>query len=272
MAVPLRDGWPEAYQEAARAAGKESWPAWCEEIEAERGYVICGAKTGGMSRAPGTPCPNRPGKNQTGRCMSHGDRRPAGEAAPNWKHGRRSRSKRVVGRSLRERLETSLEQDPRRIMAMGATVLLARFDELVDRIDAGAGGADTIAHARDLIGKIRGAQVEPEAVPALLAELEETIRVGARTDAIWAGEFYKLVDLMGQHAERHRRVMEAAGEYVERERAVQLFARFGRDVVDAIEGAEDVPAEAKIALRRKVAGIIMGYLNRPQLPAVQVPA
>lgn len=271
MTLRPLEGWPKGYAELAAAAGRESWDAWCAEVEGQYGHPICGRKTLSRSKNPGTPCPRRPGVNGTGACPVHGDRNPAGPAAANWKHGRRSRSRRVVGRSLRERLETSLEQDPRRIMALGATALLARFEELVDRIDDGASVPETVTRARDLIRRARAADGDDAQVGKLLAELEETIRAGARVDEVWSGEFYRVLNLMGLHAERHRRVMEAAGEYVERDRAVQLFARFGHDVVQAIDESE-IPQESKIALRRRISSIILGYLNRPQLPAVQVPA
>lgn len=267
MTQPPRDGWPAGYDDRAREAGRASWDAWVAEVEAARGFSICGRKTGRRNKAPGSPCPNREGRGTGkgyGACRSHGGNSPAGAAAPQWKHGGLSRAPAVLGRTLRDRLDEALRTDPREMMQLGASVLVARFHELVERIDAGAGGTQTIGRARELLSEMRTA-TDGAQLAKLLHELENVLGRAGASEETWA-ELYRVVGMMGTHAERTRRFMEAAGEYIERARAVALLDRFGDDVARAIMEETSIPEESRIALRRKIAGIVMAYLNQRQLP------
>lgn len=267
MTLAPRDGWPLKNDEVARAAGKESWAAWVAEIEAERGQTICGRRN-----QRGTPCQAQEASGvigkRVGACKWHGGSSPAGPASASWIHGGRSASAAVVGHSLRERIEANMDADPRKMMALTSSFLLTRFQDLVEGMDLDAAGPHAMIRARELLVAMRATK-DPAEMGRLLGDLEGIVKGGAASvDAL--EEFYKLVPLIGQHAERYRKVMESAGEYVERERALLLFDRFGRDVADHIRARTDLDDDQKHSILRALVGIVLSYTNRQALPPAQL--
>jgi hypothetical protein len=65
--------------------GTPEWARWCVELSAQKGYPICGRKN-----RRGEPCTKSPSKGRDC-CRNHGGATLTGTAAPNYKHGRRSR-------------------------------------------------------------------------------------------------------------------------------------------------------------------------------------
>ncbi len=266
MTLPPRDGWPKANEEVARAAGRESWAAWVLEVEAAKGRTICGRRN-----QRGLPCPNVEAAGVAhkteGACKWHGGASLVGPASPSWETGERSKVM-TGGRSLRDRIQANMDADPRKMMALTSSFLLTRFQDLVEGMDLDAAGPQAMIRARELLAAMR-ATADPKEMARLLGDLEGIVKGGAQS-AEALEEFYKLVPLIGQHAERYRKVMESAGEYVERERALLLFDRFGRDVVDMIDGREDLTVEQKKSLRRGLVEIVMSYTNRQALPPARM--
>lgn len=270
MSTPPRDGWPEKYDVAARKAGRASWAAWVEEIEGSLGRSICGRMCGPKAKRKGKPCDKGEGagarhiRGPVGPCKHHGGLNAPGEASPQYVHGRRIESPAVVGPTLRSRVEAFLDFDPRRVLQVTTATLMARFEDLLDRLQARGAGPETTVRLRALFGEIR-ADTSEKRIAEILIEARELISDDANSDQLWR-ELYEVADLCRGSAETYRKVLSDAGEMVERSRALLLFDQLGRDAVAVIEEMQ-VPESEKKRARLRLAGMVAGYVNRKALPA-----
>lgn len=266
MTLPPREGWTERHQEAAEAGGWSSWEAWVAHLEEEKGHPICGRmKKGARSPCTRTEAWGVDGK-EVGACKFHGGRAPAGMEHPNYQHGRRARSPSVVGASLRQRVERFMDLDPRRTLQVATATMMARLEELWERVDRQSVGPKALANVRALMDEVRGVpDDEPQRMAGLLDELDSVVRGGSHSDETWQ-EIYVVMERLRGLSEAWRKVMTDAQEMVERSRALVLVDRVGASMVEILE---DLPldAEDRKEARRKVAEVVATYLTRPGLPS-----
>lgn len=266
MTIPPRGGWTERHQEAAESGGWSSWEKWVEHLEEEKGHGVCGRMRKGARR----PCTRQEawgvdGKEE-GACKLHGGRAPAGMAHPNYQHGRRVEAPSVVGSSLRERVERFMDLDPRRTLQVATATIMARFEELWERVDRQSVGPRALADVRGIMDEVRGVpDDEPERMAGLLEELDSVVRGGSHSDQTWQ-EIYVVADRLRGLSEAWRKVMTDAQEMVERSRALVLVDRVGASMVEILEELPLEDEQRKEA-RRKVAEVVATYLTRPGLPA-----
>lgn len=118
-----------------------------QKWEMRQELEICGAATSSSDYQE--PCPNSPMDNGSGRCMSHGGASPKGIASPHYKHGRYSR---YQPRSWLEAYQRSMDDPGLESLRRDLATSEAVIDDLMHRIDAGAGTPDQ--HAK-LVGVVR---------------------------------------------------------------------------------------------------------------------
>lgn len=275
MSTPPVTGWTAEYDEHARKAGRASWAAWVAEVEQQLGRSICGRRTGKKAKRPGVPCQHAEGagarhiRGAVGPCKHHGGLNPAGEASHQFVHGRHVRSPVVVGPSLRARVESFIDFEPRRMLQVGGAILMARIEDLLDRLGAAGVGPETAQRVRELLSEVKDSTPEKRIVEVLI-EARNAIEDETNADQLWR-ELYEVVDLARAAADTYRKVLSESGEMVPRSSALLLFDQLGRDVVSLIDDLPLSDAQKKLA-RLRLAGTIAGYVHRRVLPVRAVAA
>lgn len=164
MADAPREGWSEQNDEIARAAGFESWAAWCDSEEQHLGRKICGARTRDEDpcrRPAGAPSGNGKdtGHKGEGRCGDHGGLALAGEEAPWYK-----------GKGLSRYLDHRGEPAQRQLRAAAEHV--AQWRDLWPELDL------MRARVKMLVGSIADEQASPAALRRAIARVRAALRGG----------------------------------------------------------------------------------------------
>lgn len=147
--LPSTGRWSPRHHERAQAEGYGSWTEWCEVLEEDKGFKICGAWTKSKRRPCLRPAGDGTDHPKFGRCKSHGGASLVGDAAPNYQGKGQSKYLDALKGKSREAFQQFLD-DPdyaslREEIAHSRVVLygflaewpedLATLDEVVDAID-----------------------------------------------------------------------------------------------------------------------------------------
>lgn len=231
-------GTTELHQEAAEAAGFESWAEWVATEEAAKGYEICGA----FATSRRAPCTQRrPDGRASGRCHTH-HRNGRGPAANAWKGAGRGWLAEIDETDyglLLESLSLAHEQ---------ATMALL-FRAHRDEVRAGRGSLETAAEAvAELREAVNGDEGAARALEVLEASLAGAV---AAEDAL--DRMIELAEARRKLVETESRQQERAREMVPRNVVLAWGIRLRDGVVEDIESVIS-DAEERRELRRRIVG------------------
>ena len=165
MADEPARGWSGEHHGLAQAQGFPDWSAWCEAVEEEVGYKVCGARAGRSDEdSPGyhwRPCRRQAGwglDRDWGRCRNHETPGafPAGPDNPRWKDGSHSAAKYRVRDTLARRYEELSE-------------------ELDDAFDLVEEAVMLNARMRLVLEGLPEAPITPEVVRGVVTELDTAV-------------------------------------------------------------------------------------------------
>ncbi len=152
----------------------------------------CGAKT-----KSGKPCVKSPMEN--GRCYWHGGPTPSGVASPNFKHGRYSK---YIPERLSERYHESINDPEILALKMDISLVDARLDDLLSRVDTGESGALwKTAHSAFIDFRSANASGDQDKMTVALTELNRILNLGVQD--------YKAWDEIGTMLEQRRKLVES---------------------------------------------------------------
>lgn len=210
-------GWPQGHDKLARAAGFESWQAWAESFEAEKGGKICGGKNPGTKR----PCRNwagfRTGHAGRGRCWRHQGRKPA--IPKNLAHAEAVAAADPELLSVRDQMTTA-----RMVQAR----IIAELEE-VDVFSVRSVAGD--AHTR--IDRAIKAK-DPDALTVAMKDLDDALSRTASVVDLY-GKLESSIDLIRRLMESEARILKIRHDMVSREQLVALIGRVSRSFRVALD-------------------------------------
>lgn len=240
MATPPARGWSEKHDARAREEGYDSWAAWIEAVEEEKGHAVCG----GWAKSRRAPCvqPYRE-ENTRGRCRSHGGNSLTGAALPQFKHGRYSEYLPDLGslerieelrRQLEGQLELTRERAEGRALVDQLRQLLQRKMATVEDLAARNGGPGDgqpgrRAAIRAAFERLQQSESK-EATQAALSDLDRLTRHAAQREAAEA-ELLEIADKVMNALDKLRKM---SGE--ERRRYVDTHEMLSKDRIRTLAG------------------------------------
>lgn len=215
MAQEPRDGWTKAHEELARAAGFESWAAWCAALEVEYGHELCGGRAGPERRRPCTQ--RRPADSANGRCHYHKRNAPRGPAHHAW-----------TGKNWGEWIPKELQVDFEALHGLVAmfdelAALRAEFRALFRRLHR-EGGEPAWRVARSAWRRVQSAvsRADAEALARAEAELEDALNEGLAEERT-RRQVLQVIEQARKVYETEAKRQEAAQQFMHRAQVIQLM-------------------------------------------------
>ena len=132
-------------------------------------------------------------------CTVHGGLTPGGIASPNFKHGRYSK---YIPERLSERYHESINDPEILALKMDISLVDARLDDLLSRVDTGESGALwNTAHSAFIDFRSANASGDQDKMTVALTELNRILNLGVQD--------YKAWDEIGKMLEQRRKLVES---------------------------------------------------------------
>lgn len=178
------------------------------------GRMICGAKT------KNGPCRNYPMTNGSGRCRLHGGKSLRGLASPTFKTGRYSK---FLPARLQERFVASQEDAELLSLRSEISMLDARIEDLLSRVDTGEAGEIWKMAKSAFSGlKVAVRQLDTVKIATALDEIETLINGGYNDFSCWR-EIGEAVELRRKLVESERKRLMEMNQIITAEQATILL-------------------------------------------------
>lgn len=221
----------EEYTDLARAEGHDSWMAWIEAIEEEKGHEICGAK----AKSTEAPCRKPYAEDRPrGRCKSHGGGSRVGVAAPNYQHGRRASPEYTLPQDLLPDVERFIRQSPARTLQENKAVLGHLRNALLEEALAQA-GPELKRQLEEIFAEIRDTD-DRDQVRTLFGRAYRLVSEGVESGEARDRLMGVLAELR-KTSDAQRRLFVDLHEVIEKPKFLAMVDRIARWQEEAVEEA-----------------------------------